>query len=166
MMTKRPKAILLLLLAIGVSWVMPCPYGLAQEIGLAAAGPQPPPVEINFSIGTIYRVGEEVELKIKVTPKEDMHADISCLLPWGIEPVREEGLMLRPYIGRYPPDIQRQSRYRQEVALWLGPLAGGIAKEFSFRVVIPDKERYEFIARVQALAKWGLKEKSLIIDIQ
>ena len=164
-MKKISRSIPLTLLTIWLSWAILCSCGLAQEIGAGAAGPQSPPVDITFTVGTIFRVGEEVELKIKVTPQEDMHADISCLLPRGIEPVREEAVIVRPYRGRYPHDIKRRTNYMEAVALWTGPLEGGRTKEFSFRVVIPDKERYEFIARVQALAKWGVKEKSVIIDI-
>ena len=165
-MKKISKFTQSIFLVTGVIWAILSSYGLAQEIGTGAAGPLSPPVDIEFSVGNISGVGEEVELKIKVTPQEDMHVDISCLLPWGIEPIRERGVMVRPYRSREPYDIEREMRYMEAIQLWVGPLEAGVTKEFSFRVVIPDKERYEFIARVEALAKWGVKEKVFGIEIK
>ena len=127
--------------------------------------PQPPPVNIEISMRTISKVGGTVELKIKVTPEEDMHADISCLLPEGIKPVREKGVIVRPCMEREGLDLQQQTRYMEAIELWVGPLEAGATKEFSFQVLIPDKEKYEFIARVEALAKWGVKERVFAVQL-
>lgn len=158
-MKKILKCIQLMLLVIGVTFVVSS-YIFVQE-----SGPLPPPVDIEFTMEDIPRVGEEVTLRLKVTPQEDMHADISCLLPEGIESIREKGLMVRPYRDRRYGE-QQQTRYRQAIELWVGPLKGGATKEFVFRVKVPDKERYELIARAEALAKWGVKEEILVIDIE
>lgn len=161
-MRKISKSIQSIFLVTGVIWAIFSFCAFTQEGG----GPLPPPVEIEFTTENTPRVGEEVTLRLKVTPLEDMHADISCLLPEGIRPIREKGIIVRPCMDREWHRREQQTRYMEAVELWVGPLEGGITKEFVFRVVIPDKERYELIARVEALAKWGVKEEVLVIDIE
>lgn len=137
-------------------------YASAQS----SPGPQPPPVDIKLAMVGAPRIGEKTEIKLTVTPLEDMDADISCLLPQGIEPIREEGIMLLPYRERYIYDIQREMEYQYAVGLWIGPLKAGITKEFTFHIIVPDKQLYQLIAHLEALAKWGAKEDVLVIDIE
>lgn len=137
-------------------------YVFAQETG----GPPPPPIDVKITAENIPQVGEEVKLKIEVIPQEDMHIDIRCLLPEGIRLVEKKGFMVRPCIGRERYRKETQTRYREAVGLWVGPLEGGITREFVFRVMIPDKKRYPFVVCVDALARWGSKEEILIIDIE
>lgn len=96
-----------------------------------------------------------------------MHVEITCLLPEGIEPVREKGILVRPYTdNREGRNIDQAMKYTEAVDLLVGELNAGITKEFSFRVVIHNKQKYEIIARVSALVKWGEKEEVLKIDME
>ena len=124
----------------------------------------PPPVEIQFSLENVPTAGDEAILKLKVTPLEDMHVDISCLLPVGIESVQGYGMAIRPYENSQGINLEREMIYREVIGLWTGPIKSGDIKEFSFRVKVLDKEKHELIARVEALAKWGIKEEILTIS--
>lgn len=152
---------------IGIILTIFFPSTFAQEGG----GPLPPPVEIEFTAENTPIVGEEVTLKLIVIPLEDIHADISCLLPEGVRLVEEGVTVCRhnPHddIGRYLYgfDIEDRLRYTREVQLWSGPLEGRITKEFFLQVVVPDKKRYELIIQVEILGEWLVKEKSVVIDI-
>ncbi len=129
------------------------------------AGSLPPPVDIEFGAETTPIVGEEIELKLKITPFEDMYVDISCLLPQGVKPVREKGVIVQPCRQEYLLYVQPETLYIEAIHLWAGRLKANIVKEFTFRIIIPDKQKYELIARIEALAKWGIKDGILTIDI-
>lgn len=129
--------------------------------------PLPPPIEIIFITENVPQLDSETVLKLRATPLEDMHAEITCFLPEGIEPVREKGILVRPYINdRDMLNIEQAIKYTEVVDLWIGQLRAGITKEFSFRVIIHNKERYKLIARVAALEKWGEKEAVLNINME
>lgn len=137
----------------------------------ASSGPQPPPVEISLTTENInVAPGDEVVLHLKVTPLEDMHLDISCVLPEGVMPVMVPGIMLRPYMERdmhrFDDPFMGMPMQRDAVVLSVGPVVGGQMREFAFRVIIPETGNYEFIAVIEALAKWGIKEKNLIIEVK
>jgi hypothetical protein len=137
-----------------------------QNVEGNTGGPLPPPVNIEFTVVNTPQAGEETMLKVIVTPLEDMHADISCVLPEGVRLVMEEGLMLHPYMDRHLYNEQEFPLHREAIGLWVGPLAGGESKEFAFRVVISDRGSYGFLAIVEALSKWGIKKEVLVIDIK
>lgn len=153
-------------LAIGIIWIISFLSVFAGEIKANTSEPLPPPIDIKFTLENVPIEGGEAIVKLKVTPSEDMHADISCLLSEAVEPVKEGEVVVRPYVGRHPSAGQQSTIYAETVELWVGFLEAGITKEFTFRVIIPDKNRYELIAVVEALAKWGMKEQSLVIDIE
>ncbi|MEK6714495.1 MAG: hypothetical protein AABY43_00405 [Candidatus Omnitrophota bacterium] len=163
--TKRSSNCVFSIVAIGIIYFF---FGPVWNITAGAAEPLPPPVNIEFTTENAPSIDTETVLKLKVTPQEDMHADISCLLPEGIEPIRKEGIIILPYDdrGQFFSDGPNQPVYTQKIELWVGPLETGIAKEFTFRVIISDKNKYELIAVVEALAKWGIKEQSLVMDIE
>ena len=165
-MKKIPKILSLVFAAPIIIWTIFLSQGFTQDIGTSSGGLQPPPIDIAFTLENSPQAGQEAVLKLKVIPFEDMHADISCLLPEGIEPVREAGVMVRPYEEKHWRNRQQQPSHIEVVQLWVGPLTAGTTKEFVFRVKVPDKERYELIARVEALAKWGIKEEVLVIEIK
>ncbi len=139
-----------------------------RQIAASTGEPSSPPVNIEFTLENTPSVGEEAVLKLTVTPLEDMHADISCLLPEGIEVGREQGVMVRPYMGMGLEEPlfheQEQIIYTEVIELYVGLLKANITKEFTFRVIISDNQTYELIARVDALAKWGVKQKNLVIN--
>lgn len=138
---------------------------IAQGAESAVERPLSPPVNIEFSIDSTPKLGEEVTLRLTITPLEDMHAEISCLLPEGVEVIREKGIMVRPYRERFHT-AQKLPMYRQAVVLSVGPLKGGITKEFVFRAKVSKVGQYELIAQLKALAKWGVKEEFLVLNIE
>jgi hypothetical protein len=127
--------------------------------------PQPPPVDIVISAPNNPVVGTEIPITIKVKPQVDMHADISCALPLNVEPVYEKGVRIMPYHSRGIPNIKRQIQCRLSAGLWAGPLKAGETKEFTFKVKTTQKGSYLLICVVQALAKWGEKEGSLVVNV-
>ncbi|MEW5759110.1 MAG: hypothetical protein AB1755_06595 [Candidatus Omnitrophota bacterium] len=138
-----------------------------QEIKTTFKKPLPPPVEIMFFMKSIPKVGEELTLKMRVIPLKDMPAEISCFLPEGIKPVREKGVTVQSYGKRNGHKKERKMKYRYAMGLWIGPLKAKVTKEFYFRVIILDKGKYELIACVDVLlAKWGVKEEILKINIK
>jgi len=162
--TKRKS---IYIFSIAATWIIAFFFASVCSIRADSVEPLPPPVNIEFTTESTPAVNTETIFKLKVTPQEAMHADISCLLPGGIEPVRDEGIMALPYEDSYPfPNTESQPIYTQKISLWVGPLEAGITKEFTLRAIIPDKNRYELIARVEALAKWGIKDEILVIDIK
>jgi hypothetical protein len=140
---------------------------LAQSI--ESGGILPPPVDITLTTQNIPAIGEAVTVVLRVTPLEDMHADIRCLLPEGVKPVMDPGLMVHLYEDRYLQSEQAFASYppvqREVIGLWVGPLPAGETKELVFRVTITEAGTYEFTAVVEALAKWGIKEETLSINI-
>jgi hypothetical protein len=141
----------------------------SSAFGQPNSGPLPPPVNIEIATASVPKTGEEIELIIKVTPQEDMHADISCLLPEGVEPIREQGVRIMPFRENQMPinrrQLMRRMNYRFSAGLWVGPLPANQTKEFVLRVNIANPGNYELICRVDALAKWGEKEKIFTINV-
>jgi hypothetical protein len=131
----------------------------------AGDGLSPPPVDVQFSAQKAEGTPEGLTLKLTVTPLADMHVDISCLVPRGVELLTEEGLSLRPYEDEAGADPARESVYREAVVLWVGPLSAGETKEFLLSVRVLDEGKREIIARIQALAQWGLREEILTIGV-
>ncbi|TBR18799.1 hypothetical protein EPO66_01135 [bacterium] len=165
-MKKTLSLLFLSLFLLGIISALPSSIIFAQIPGSSDSGIPTPPVNIIFTTQNTPQIDVETTLILKVTPLEDMHADISCFLPEGIEPVRENGILARPYANRQQHNQGQQPRYRYAIELWVGPLSAGITKEFTFRVKVPDNKRYELLARVEALAKWGVKEEPLVINIE
>ena len=132
-------------------------------------GPLPPPVEIAFTLENAPQAGGEAILKLIVTPLEDMHLDISCALPEGVMPVMEPGIRLQPYENRDINSMEAptifQPMYKEAVGLWVGPVTAGQTKEFVFSITITESGNYEFVAVVEALAKWGVKQEILALDV-
>ncbi|MFH1622390.1 MAG: hypothetical protein ABIA97_04635 [Candidatus Omnitrophota bacterium] len=133
-------------------------------------GPMAPPLDIAFTLDNTPQVGGEAVLKLIVTPLEDMHLDISCALPDGVMPVMESGIRLQPYENRDINNMEAPTIYqpmcKEVVGLWVGPVAAGQTKEFVFSVTITESGNYEFVAVIEALAKWGIKQEVLIINIE
>lgn len=142
--------------------------------------PLPPPVDISFNFEGIPQIGKEVGIKVKVTPKEEMHAEITCFLPAGLEAITDKkDINLRhvrdeePYGQRYIKDNREKVRGNKDkkqikptaLCLWLGPIKANETKEYIFQVKIPDSQRYEIVCRAQAMAKWGFKDESFVIDL-
>jgi hypothetical protein len=140
-----------------------CVHSYAQEAGTTE--PLSPPVEIQFNLQNSPVVGGEAKLKLTVRPLQDMHADISCLLPEWIEFVDDGTVNLRPCDENKIFDGGESVVYPEAVELFVGPLAAGTIKVFSFSVRINNKGIYRLIARVQALAQWGVKEEIFIIEV-
>lgn len=153
------------LLTVGVFWFVFCCTNFCFAQGPAVnEGIPPPPVEVQFSLVNAPSVGADTLLKVKVKALEDIHVDISCLLPEGIEPIQERGVTVRPYedVGGILGQ-QYQTIYAEALELWVGLLKSGTTQEFVFRVKIPDKKKYDLIARIEALAKWGVREEVLAV---
>ena len=91
----RYKKVYLLGLAF-LTWVMLVTLS-SSAFAQAGGSPQPPPVDIELAAASTPQVGQELTLTLKVIPKENMYADISCLFPQGVKLVKEEGDSLRPY---------------------------------------------------------------------
>lgn len=144
---------------------IPLAFGQSDSIE-KRGGRLPPPVDIEATTENTPQVNQEVTLIIRVNPLEDMHADISCLLPEGVKAVRQEGIMVQPCMDRYLHEGHTEKRYNEAVGLWVGPMQGNTIKEFRFKVVMLEKEKYEFIVRFEALAKWGVKEQVFVIDLE
>ena len=125
----------------------------------------PPPVELQFSIDNPPAGIGEVKLKLSLKALEDMHADISCLLPEGIEFVDNGSTNLRPSDEVKILDGDKPVFYPEAAELFVGPMVAGTTKEFSFSVRINNKGVYKLIARAQAMAIWGIKEEVLVIEI-
>jgi hypothetical protein len=71
-----------------------------------------------------------------------------------------------PYRQRRLPGPGRQKEYRFAAGLWVGPLRAGKTKEFIFHIKIAQKGSYQLVCIVDALAKWGVKEQPLIVNIE
>lgn len=144
MMTRR-IFILLFLLALG--------SGAGAEDGLL-----PPPVDVQF---TESRDAGQA-LRLSVTASEAMHVDISCLLPEGVALTTQEGVALRP-CDEGAADPSQTDTCREAVVLWIGPLAAGEKKEFLLGVKVLDQKSHVVVARIQALARWGLREERVTL---
>jgi len=131
----------------------------------SASGPLPPPVEI---ILTHKNISESIsEITLRMTPLEDMHVDIKCLLLEGLEGIQGNNLMIMPYIEEMPGSGMASGvNYMESVGLLVGPISAGVTKEFVFTVKENKKQAHEIIVHVQALAKWGIKEENFIINVQ
>ncbi len=134
LMKKTSSLLLLAFVVLGIILTIFSFTGFAQNSGTNDNSPQSPPVDIVFTSVNSPVAGQELTLTLKVTPLEDMHADISCLLPEGIAPIREDGIMVRPYMDRQPYNQEQQVRYSYAIGLWVGPLTANTAKEFTFRI--------------------------------
>ena len=138
--------------------------------------PEAPPVNIELtSDQSSAFAGETFKIRVKVTPQQTMHADIRCLLPEAIQPVRNPGIQIWPVakgkqVRRPEPSNghgrQHLQLYKESVKLWVGLIPAGEVKEFSFLVNAPKKGNYKLIVVVEALAKWGEKEKELVIHVR
>jgi len=125
-----------------------------------------PPVDIQFNVKEAPQIGKELEITVSVISEADINAEITCLLPDGIEIIRQKGLIVMPYRERGLSPAQGSRRaYSRMLRLWIGPLKAAIPQESLFRVVIPQKSTYEFIARVAGLGQWGVKEKTYTITV-
>lgn len=150
------RIIPLVLLLISVGWI--------HDVAAQESQPLPPPVDIEFTSEGVSGMAEgELLIKVTVTPQEDMHADIRCLLPEGVEPQDAQGMMVSPSDESRFLDIPSDILYHQVIGLHVGPLKAGISKEFSFRIKITDHEQHELIVIVEALAKWGMKTQRLTV---
>lgn len=125
----------------------------------------PPPVNMEFTAENTPEAGKEIILKLKVTPLEDMHAEISCLLPQEIEPIIDNNVRVKLYKEKQPIS-QNLSVYKQKIVFYTGPLKGGIAREYLFRIKVSDIGKYELIGRAEALAKWRIKDNKLVLNIK
>lgn len=105
------------------------PMVFAQSDDIERSGPLPPPVDIEVTTENTPQVNQEVTLIIRVNPLEDIHADISCLLPEGVNVVRHEGIMVQPCMDRYQPEDTAEKRYNEAVGLWVGPMQANTVKE-------------------------------------
>lgn len=169
-MSKTSQRIELVLICMMVILAWFPSYIAAQEIGVDGGGPQPPPVDISLTVeNTTIAENDEVVLYLKVMPLEDMHLDISCVLPEGAVPVKGHGIMVQPYIGRiaynFDDPFTDTLKQRNSVTVFVGPVVGGQMKEFAIRVVMAETGAHEFIAIVKALAKWGVKEEKFVVNI-
>ncbi|MGE5279452.1 MAG: hypothetical protein ACM3L6_01740 [Deltaproteobacteria bacterium] len=120
-----------------------------------------PPVDIQFTFENTPMVEGEALLKVTVMPQEDMHVDISCLLPEGVEAVLNQGVSVRPHEESHGIDSDLSFSYKDEIILWVGPLKAGEPKEFLFKVKFLGSQNHELVARIKALAKWGVKDQVL-----
>jgi hypothetical protein len=128
-------------------------------------------VEISFTMeNTTILAGDEIVLHLNVLPFEYGHLEISCILPEGVMPVMEPGVIVRPYeerehdiVGDPLADLSEQ---RYEIILWAGPVFGSENKGFIVRPTIPKTGSYEFAAIVKSLGQWGIKKEKLLIHVE
>lgn len=125
-----------------------------------------PPADIVFSLQDTPQAGSEIILKLKVTPQEDIYGNISCIFPKEIKLLNEEEIRAEFYRDRYLHE-EKEEISSQTIVLWVGPLLKEEGpKEFSLHLIIPNKERHEFIARVEAMSEWATKEEVFVIDLR
>ena len=124
-----------------------------------------PPVTLEYSVSGAPKAGDQAAITITVTPQEDMHLDINCLLPRGVAPVIEPGVQIVPYREKFTPNLERQKNYRLGANIFTGPLKAGETKAFTFHVVISSSGTYNFVCLADALKTWGQKELDFSVDV-
>lgn len=126
----------------------------------------PPPVEISFTLQNTSIPGGLVVIKFSARATEDVHVDISCLLPEGVEVVDGGLLNLRSCHEIRNSEVRGPIIYRDEIAFYTGLVSAGATKDFYFTVRITQEGEYALIGRAQALAQWGIKEQVFKIDLR
>jgi len=124
-----------------------------------------PPVTLEYSLSGTPQAGIPIAITIKVIPQQDMHLDINCLLPQGVQPVIEPGIRIAPYREKFTPNLERQQNYHLGANLWVGPAKAGEAKQFTFHVTAAKSGSYNFVCLADALKQWGQKELDFTIDV-
>lgn len=123
-----------------------------------------PPVDIEFIAPGNPHINQGLTITIKVTPQKDINARLSCLLPIGVEPIKQKGAIILPYWDVYFFNKERKDKYLYAAELSLGLLKAGSPKEFAFRVKVSQKGSYEFLAILDAFSR-GKKEKVFLVEI-
>ena len=131
---------------------------LALSSGELFAGlPLPPPVDI--TIQKTFLSGGEIEITATIIARQDVHLDMSCLLPEGVKVIAERPVLLpggMSSLGNpFQPGVQR---YPRALWLWAGEMKRGHRRELSFRVKVTDGKSHQLAVRAKALAEWGIKE--------
>ena len=124
-----------------------------------------PPVTLEYSLSGTPQAGTPIAITIKVTPQADMHLDINCLLPQGVQPVIEQGIRIAPYREKFTPNPERQQNYYLGANLWVGLVKAGETKTFTFHITASKSGSYNFICLTDALKQWGQKELDFTVDV-
>ncbi len=150
---------------LGFSYLVVNLTSFAQSNSTDPNLPSPPPVTLVYSVAGTPQAGTPIAINVKVTPQEDMHLDINCLLPQGVEPVYEPGVRIIPYAEKYTSDTISRRGYLLMAGLWTGPLSAGVIQEFTFHVTVSQKGSYKLICLADALAKWGQQEADYTLNV-
>ena len=164
-MSKLLKSSLILCTLTAVILLSQSFYAFSKTKQGHAGFTPPPPADIEINTASVEGKSNQLEIRIKVTPQEDMHLDISCFLQ-GMRPLMQKGMRLRRnnprrYMAMH--ESERNLNSSLNVGLWTGPLKGGISKDLTFRVIMLKAKECKIIANIKGLAKWGIKEKTLNI---
>ncbi len=126
--------------------------------------PLPPPVEITMNASVD---ADDITIMIEITPLEDMHLDLSCMLPLGVEPVISSEINLRSIEPSAISIKERiENNYRNSIVLYVGFLPANKTATYQFKVKVSDNKEYKLIAITQALSKWGAKQETMQIGIR
>jgi hypothetical protein len=121
--------------------------------------------DIQFTTPVDSSAGAEIPVTMKITPQEDIRADISCLLPKGVMPVPGKGVHIMPYYQRGIPNMDRQKQYRFSAGLFRGLLKAGETKEFTFSIKAPQKGSYNLLGVVNSMPNWEEKDAVLTVNV-
>ena len=133
--------------------------------------PPAPPVDIEFMNADASLIGRERILKISILPHEDIHADISCIVPDGVWLVLKPEFVVNQYLE---DDLNNEltstnsliTSQKKIISMSTGLLPVGYRKDFIFSIIFTKKGNYELKAIVDPLSKWGIKEKTLMVNIE
>ena len=126
----------------------------AEEV----SGPQPPPVDVEFTLMNNPKVGEEAEVRLKVTPREDMHLDIRILIPEGLETKYEDGFQIERDKNLIMEPVSDE-KYNQIITFYVGPVKEGETTEYISHLKILKQQKQKLILQIQDLMKYGFKQE-------
>jgi hypothetical protein len=123
-----------------------------------------PPVDLDIFYQETGSSGNEVEIFFEITPREDLHLDISCVIPEGVEPELTKELYLRSYRPELPfENFKERMKYKNAVTMHAGPVKAGEMMSFSFKVRIDPSRENTFILQAKSVTQSGMQEKLLTI---
>ena len=124
----------------------------------AQEGPQPPPVDVGFTLMNNPKVGEDAEVRLKVTPREDMHLDIRILIPEGLETKYEDGFQIERDKNLIMEPVSDE-KYNQIITFYVGPVKEGETTEYISHLKILKQQKQKLILQIQDLMKYGFKQE-------
>jgi hypothetical protein len=125
-------------------------------------GPQLPPVNVEFKLMNTPQVGGDAEIKLIVTPQEDMHIDISVLVPEGLKARPEDGFPIMPQNNASMNPVSSKSS-AELINFWVGPVKAKDTKEYVFHIKISEQGKHSLVAQIRDLMQYGVKQEVLEI---